>query len=1110
MAEAATTVRFPRAAAAVLAVFVLVAGALLSAGPADYPYLHTILDTCVALLSAMLALVLWDQGVHSDRPFPKWLAVTFAATFLLNIVHVLVTVEWSGSLAAISRARGFLRPATWGPPAHLLPIGIGLAFWRLGRGQTRVAGHLIAVFILTVTLFLLFQNRRTYLAPGLLGITRPTLLLPPFLWAAVGLTGWRLRAKDPILRPIVWMAAVLAVANGVMLYSRAPADSPAMIAHLGRIAGHLVLLLTLVQMAANDMRERIRAEARLARLNRELDQRVLDRTAALAAANQDLEREMAARRQSQQLLEAVVTTSPAVIYVKDLEGRYLMVNKRYADIFHVDKDAMVGRTDHDIFPAPQADAFRAMDQRVAAADQPLTEQETAPHDDGPHTYISLKSPLRDETGRPYAVFGISTDITEHKRAQDALAASEERTRLIVETALDAVVAMDGAGRITGWSPQAERIFGWTSDEAVGRPVDETIMPERYREGHRRGLERYLTTGETAVLGKRIELTAVRRTGAEFPIELAITPIRTGDTVTFAGFIRDITGRKQAEARLQTQLERLALLDGITRAIGQRQDTQSIFQVMVRTIEEELPADFVCLCLYDDLDRALTVEAVGVGSQPLALNLAMPEKARIPIDENGLSRCVLGQLVYEADIAELPFPFPERLARGSLRSLVAAPLQVESKVFGVLVVARFAADGFVSAECEFLRQVSEHGALALHQAQLYAALQTAYDDLRQSQQTIMQQERLRALGQMASGIAHDINNALSPVALYTESMLETEQGLSSGARHQLEVIRRAVDDVARTIARMREFYRPRGPERAATSVRMNDLVQQVLDLTKVRWKDMAMQRGAVITVGTELAADLPMVSGVENEIREALTNLVFNAVDALPDGGEIVVRTRRADGAVRLEVSDNGVGMDAETRRRCLEPFFTTKGERGTGLGLAMVYGVVERHGGEVDIVSTPGEGSTFVLSFAVAAPQARAGNGAKVDTALPRMRLLLVDDDPVLLKALGDALTADGHDITIANDGQAGIRAFSVAEDDNACFDAVITDLGMPHVDGRRVAAAVKAISPKTPVILLTGWGRGLLADNDIPPHVDQVLGKPPRLQEIRAALAKGNGEASR
>ena len=197
-------------------------------------------------------------------------------------------------------------------------------------------------------------------------------------------------------------------------------------------------------------------------------------------------------------------------------------------------------------------------------------------------------------------------------------------------------------------------------------------------------------------------------------------------------------------------------------------------------------------------------------------------------------------------------------------------------------------------------------------------------------------------------------------------------------------------------------------------------------------------------------------------------------------------------------------MDEETRRRCLEPFYTTKGERGTGLGLAMVYGMVQRHSAELDIDSAVGRGTTVRLSFAAAdAVAVPAAAGPRLQPAAQRLRILLVDDDPMLIKSLRDILEQDGHVVTVAEGGQQGIDRFAAALAHGTPFSIVITDLGMPYVDGRKVAASVKAAATHTPVILLTGWGKRLLAENDIPAHVDRVLSKPPRLGELRAALAR-------
>jgi signal transduction histidine kinase/response regulator RpfG family c-di-GMP phosphodiesterase len=574
---------------------------------------------------------------------------------------------------------------------------------------------------------------------------------------------------------------------------------------------------------------------------------------------------------------------------------------------------------------------------------------------------------------------------------------------------------------------------------------------------------------------------------------------------------EVVERKRAQDRLQEQLARLDLLQRITRAIAERQDLQSIFQVVIRRLEDNLPIDFGCICLYEPIDRTLTVVSVGVRGGELAKDLATTQAARIALDTNGLSRCVQGELVYESDVAEAPFAFPQRLAAANLRALVAAPLLAESKVFGVLIAARERPESFSSGDCEFLRQLSEHVALAAHQAQLYTALQQAYEDLRQSQRAVMQQERLRALGQMASGVAHDINNAISPVALYTESLLELESNLSDRARSYLGTIQRAIEDVAQTVSRMREFYRPREPQLISTRICLNRLVGQVVEFTRARWRDVPQQHGIVIDLDQQLAADLPDIMGAEGDIRDALTNLVFNAVDAMPEGGKLIIRTRtgaaaalaQLSQAVCLEVCDAGIGMDEETKRRCLEPFFTTKGERGTGLGLAMVYGMAQRHGAETEIDSIRGKGTTIRLVFPAAPAASSAASPQLLQAPERSLSILIVDDDPLVLESMQATLQSDGHKVTAADGGRAGIDAFVGAEQRNERFSVVITDLGMPYIDGRKVAATIKARSPATPVILLTGWGQRMAAENEMPAHIDRVLSKPPRLAELRRALAE-------
>jgi signal transduction histidine kinase/ActR/RegA family two-component response regulator/uncharacterized membrane protein affecting hemolysin expression len=571
--------------------------------------------------------------------------------------------------------------------------------------------------------------------------------------------------------------------------------------------------------------------------------------------------------------------------------------------------------------------------------------------------------------------------------------------------------------------------------------------------------------------------------------------------------------QQQHLTLHTQLDRLNLLNTISRAIAERQDLRSIFLVVLQNLETSLGVDAGCVLLPTGSEGKLRVVA------SRALDGSVPTSWQpnddTEVTESDVGKSTTTDIQYVHDTANSKYPFLKAGASAGLRALVTAPLLAERKVLGVLVSARRQPDSFSAGEVEFLRQLSEHVALGANQAQLYNDLQSAYEEVRHSQQAVMQQERLKALGQIASGVAHDINNAMSPIALYAEALLEREQNLTPRGREYLVTIQRAIEDVAETVARMREFYRKREPQLVLARVNLNALVTQAVELTRPRWSDMPQERGVVVTLQMHLTADLPDIMGAESEIRDALTNLIFNAVDAMQEGGSLTIATRvvtdqpsspESGRHVYLEVSDTGAGMDEETRRRCLEPFFTTKGERGTGLGLAMVFGMIQRHSAEIEIDSVPAKGSTVRLIFAPAEAAAVAMTSVPAARQGRSLKLLIIDDDPLVIESLQSVLVNEGNVLAAANGGQQGIDMFTAALASATPFEAVITDLGMPYVDGRKVAAAVKAASPSTPVILLTGWGQRLRSDNEIPDGVDRVLSKPPKLRELRAVLAEVAG----
>lgn len=487
---------------------------------------------------------------------------------------------------------------------------------------------------------------------------------------------------------------------------------------------------------------------------------------------------------------------------------------------------------------------------------------------------------------------------------------------------------------------------------------------------------------------------------------------------------------------------------------------------------------------------------------------------------------LGFLLWGVYLGSYPFCQEyENLYGASLFSASVVQLFIAvSMIVLVLEEVRYRSDQMIS-EIQTVR--SEKEALQLKfitaqeecrnlydQVRLSQGMQTAYDELRRTQETVVQQERLRALGQMASGVAHDVNNALTPICGYAQLLYRLMPEMSDPARRALDIMNEAAEDISQIVARMREFYRRRMDTEQLRAVDINHLMEEVTELTRPRWRDVCQRTGISINVHRELDPTAPILLSDPSELREALINLIFNAIDALPKGGTLTLVTRsspnpdrNANGKpvkqLQVEVKDDGVGMDEKTRQRCLEPFFSTKAKHGgTGLGLAMVYGMIQRHEGKIDIESAPGKGTCIRLTFPACMD---APAPAKNEDATPEqqrsLKVLCIDDDHTIRQTLNDSLSDYSHRVTVASGGKRGLELFRTALHGNEPYEVVITDLGMPDMDGHQVAREIKAESPRTPVIMITGWGTMMRDEGETAPEVDAIVPKPPRMKELNKLL---------
>lgn len=383
----------------------------------------------------------------------------------------------------------------------------------------------------------------------------------------------------------------------------------------------------------------------------------------------------------------------------------------------------------------------------------------------------------------------------------------------------------------------------------------------------------------------------------------------------------------------------------------------------------------------------------------------------------------------------------------------------------------------------------------------AQLEDTLSKLRTAQHTAIRQERLSALGTMAAGIAHDFNNALTLILGYSDLLLTNAIGKAGEAEiGQLHAITTAAQDAAQIVRRLREFHRPDEGQETRVMLQLNQIVEQAITLTRPKWQDQVRNQGLEIEVRTEFG-ELPPIQGDPAELREMLTNLIFNAVDAMPGGGCITIKSVLDDGEAKLCITDTGAGMSEETRRRCLEPFFTTKGDRGTGLGLSAVYGIIERHHGSMDIESEVGEGTTFCLRLPISAMDAASPDETGEPVPVPNTgirRILVVDDQDIIRELIQQQLAEDGHQVQTAGSGHEALEKMAGSE-----FDLIVTDQSMPGMTGEELAVVAKERRPGTSVILLTGFGGATAETNGTPPGVNLILGKPATAFDLRRAIVQ-------
>jgi signal transduction histidine kinase len=461
------------------------------------------------------------------------------------------------------------------------------------------------------------------------------------------------------------------------------------------------------------------------------------------------------------------------------------------------------------------------------------------------------------------------------------------------------------------------------------------------------------------------------------------------------------------------------------------------------------------------------------------------------DDSGIAaRLVRGEIDYYlvSDHAGRNVPPPNDPRHGiSVYALV--PLMCSGSLLGMLYLDNaISGSPITPANIEQIMPFVEQGALAIH----YCGLQ---DEMKNTREILFSGEKLRAVGELASGVAHNVNNVLAAVQGYAE-LIHDSASATAETRHFARIIQRAVMDGAAMVQRIQRFARTDGIS-DALPFELARVAAEAIDLTRPAWHNQALAHGVKIEVVSDLTPDI-YSSGIASELREVLVNLIKNAVDAMPTGGVLTVRCRADGNDGVLTVTDTGMGMSHETQQRIFEPFFTTKSNtRGTGLGLSVAWGIIHRHGGRINVRSAPGQGTTLEIRLPRISGMAVPDVVVSDPRALNGLRVLLVEDEEIVAGSLGRILAANGAVPTLVQDADEALTW--LASNADQC-DVIVSDHGMPGTTGLQLLQSVRERYPHLRRALFSGWGPTLPGVEDAS-AAELLLIKPIRQGDLVDAL---------
>jgi len=631
---------------------------------------------------------------------------------------------------------------------------------------------------------------------------------------------------------------------------------------------------------------------------------------------------------------------------------------------------------------------------------------------------------------------------------DSVFATKEFLEQVFKSSEDGIMIVDEKGNVLGVNPASAKIYGYTEKELEGMHISQLTSKEDLKDGfHDKHLKMLYEEGG----GPLEEAIHLKKDGSKISVERSYTMIKDEDGNNVGGLIilRDITNRKRLKRELKESEER-----------------------------------------YRDL-----FETANDG-------IIIADKYNRIINVNKRAEMILGysrqEIIGKPTTILMPARYQKTEEDAIQRTYTTGRPGTYGKIFEIGVIKKDGTEVPIEATFSVLKIGDDF---------IFTLIFRDISERKQLEGKLIQSERLKALGEMASGVAHDFNNLLATILGRIQLLklkLESYQGaerrqstkyLSEG----LTIIEKATTDGAEAVRRIQEFTKITPDTQSSMEIDINELINDVIEFTKPQWKDEAEAQGKKINIMKYLPKTLLPVAGNPSELREVLTNIIKNSLDAMPEGGNIFIKSSLDHRSVVLSISDSGHGMSKEVREKVFDPFFTTKGPQRIGLGMSVSYGIIKRHQGDITIQSVEGKGTSVILKLPIAQGMSEKEKAPSPINKEKKARILVIDDEEEVRKVLCELLQTVGHEVVIASNGEEGLKLFK-----NRIFDMVFTDLGMSGISGWEVSKKVKELNPQMPVALITGWEVQLDEEKKRTHGVDFILSKPFKIDQVTKLVQEG------